>query len=63
MLELMRPKTTKTPPTMAHTPMMKREKSAFDFVIDIETGENSKMNMTMLSSGWCSAGFLLRVSA
>lgn len=48
---------------MAHTPMMKREKSAFDFVIDIETGENSKINITMLSSGWCSAGFLLRVSA
>ncbi len=57
------PKTTKTPPTIAQIEMRKRDTSAFDFVIDIDTGENSKIIMTMLSSGYRSAGFLLIVRA
>ena len=49
--ELRRPKTTKTPPTIAQQLMIKREKGRLDFVIDMDTGENSKIIMTMLSSG------------
>ena len=51
MEELSRPKTTKTPPTIAQQLMINLERGRFDFVIDIETGENSKIIMTMLSSG------------
>ena len=58
-----RPKTTKTPPTIAQMLMMKRESSALDLVIDMETGENSKIIMTILSSGYNSAGFLFEVKA
>ena len=49
--ELIMPKTTKIPPTMAQMLMIKRDNRAFDFVIDIETGENSKIIMTILSCG------------
>lgn len=47
--ELIRPKTTKTPPTMAQMLMINLDTGEFDFVILIETGENSKIIMTMLS--------------
>jgi hypothetical protein len=60
---LMRPKTTKTPPTMAQMLMMNLDVGRFDLVIDIDTGENSKIIITMLSSGWSSAAFLLIVRA
>jgi len=49
--ELIRPKTTKTPPTMAQMLMRKRDRGRFDLVIDMETGENSKIIMTMFSTG------------
>jgi len=62
-VELIKPKTTKTPPTIAQILMINRDRSAFDLVIDIETGENSKIIMTMLSSGYRSAGFLFVVKA
>lgn len=58
-----RPKTTKTPPTMAQMLMMNLERGWLDFVIDMETGENSKIIMTILSSGYSSAGFLFVVKA
>ena len=61
--ELIIPKTMKTPPTIAQILIKKRETNAFDFVIYIDTGENSKIIMTILSSGCSSAGFLLIVSA
>lgn len=60
---MMRPKTTNTPPTIAQMLIMKRENIAFDLVMDMETGENSKIIITMLSSGWFSAGFLFDVKA
>ena len=43
--------------------MINRDKGEFDLVIDIDTGENSKIIMTMLSSGYNSAGFLFVVKA
>ena len=49
--ELSKPKTTKTPPTIAQQLIMKRESGKFDFVIDMDTGENSKIIMTMFNSG------------
>ena len=58
-----RPKTTNTPPTIAQMLIMNRESGWLDFVIDIETGENSKIIMTMFSSGYSSAGFLFVVKA
>ena len=50
--ELIRPKTTKTPPTIAQMLMRKRDNGRFDFVIDMDTGENSKIIMTMFNSGY-----------
>ena len=47
--EFIRPNTTKMPPTMAQIEIIKRDRRALDFVIDIETGENSKIIITMLS--------------
>lgn len=51
MVELRRPKTTKTPPTIAQQLMMNLENGRLDFVIDMDTGENSKIIMTMFNSG------------
>ena len=62
-LELMSPKTTKTPPTIAQMLIRKRESYELDFDICIDTGENSKIIMTMLSEGCLSADFLLMVRA
>ena len=62
-MELIKPKTTKTPPTIAQILMINRDNGELDLVIDIETGENSKIIMTILSSGYRSAGFLLVVKA
>lgn len=50
-VELRRPNTTKTPPTIAQQLMMNLENGRLDFVIDMDTGENSKIIMTMFSSG------------
>ena len=61
--EFIRPNTTKMPPTIAQIEIIKRDRSALDLVIDIETGENSKIIMTMFSWGYRSAGFLLIVKA
>ena len=41
----------------------KRENRAEDFSIYIDTGENSKIIMTMLSSGYLLASFLFVVRA
>ena len=61
--EFIRPNTTKMPPTIAQIEIIKRERRALDFVIDIETGENSKIIITILSCGYLSAFFLLIVKA
>ena len=44
-----KPKTTKTPPTMAQMLMRNLARVWLDLVISIETGENSKMNQTIVS--------------
>ncbi len=41
-VELMIPKTTKTPPTIAHMLIKNRAKGILDFVNIMETGEKSK---------------------